>query len=385
MNITCVQEKFKRALFYVERAVAKNPTLPILEYLLVEGTKSGVKLSATNLEIGVVAEVSAKIDTEGKVALPVRLLMNFVQNIPSSETITLVLEEDGVHVECRSGSSVARIKSVDTQDFPIIPQTTDDVILDIDTSVFRSVLPRVLTCVSTNQTRPELTGVNILLEEECLSFAATDVFRLFEQQIPFPKNEQNKQYREFSQNTSSIIVPQHAMAEVQRITGDMSGKIRITISENQIFFSLDTVRLVSRLIDGKYPEYRQIIPREFQTAVLVEKEELVRAVKLASVFSQKNQQEVLLDVQPQSQQLIVSAQSQESGSNKTSVSISASGEAVSVVLNPRFLLDGVATVKSETVALSLNDASAPVVIRSYNKKEDLADESSTYIVMPIKN
>jgi DNA polymerase-3 subunit beta len=165
----------------------------------------------------------------------------------------------------------------------------------------------------------------------------------------------------------------------------MSGKIRITISENQIFFSLDTVRLVSRLIDGKYPEYRQIIPREFQTAVLVEKEELVRAVKLASVFSQKNQQEVLLDVQPQSQQLIVSAQSQESGSNKTSVSISASGEAVSVVLNPRFLLDGVATVKSETVALSLNDASAPVVIRSYNKKEDLADESSTYIVMPIKN
>lgn len=378
MKLICTQENFKKAISATERVVGKQITLPILENILLETEQGMLKVSATNLEIGVVLKIGAKIEKDGKITIPARLIGNFVVNLPPQDTISLKAEDSTLKIA--SGECQAQIKGLDAQEFPIIPEQESDFLFSVSTLDFRNAVSRLLPCVSADNARPELSGINWLFFEKEIHLAATDSFRLSEAIIQI---EKEKNYDIFTGKIQSVIIPAHTLAEVLRIADDETQKIKVSVEESQVFFQIGGVKIVSRLINGKYPEYKHIIPQKFATQVMIPKEDLARAVKIASVFTNSKSGEVSLTIQ--SKKIIIESRSVEAGENKTELAADVRGPEQKIVFNPRYLLDGINSVATNSLDLFLNSGSAPAVIRMVDEKAIKPIESFTYVVMPIKN
>lgn len=378
MKLICTQEKFKKAISSTERVVGKQITLPILENILLETERGMLKVSATNLEIGVVLKIGAKIEREGKITIPARLIGSFVSNLPVGDTISLETKDSTLKI--KSGEYQAQIKGLDAQEFPIIPEFEEEFLFSVSANVLKNAASKVLPCTAVNNARPELTGVNILFYEKEMHLAATDSFRLAEAIIPI---EKEKNYDIFISKIQSVIVPALTLAEVLRIADAETQKIKVAIEESQIFFQIEGVKIVSRLINGKYPEYKHIIPQKFSTQLLISKEELARAVKIASVFTNSKSGEVSFTVQDK--KVVVESQSVETGENKTELAAEVSGPDQKIVFNPRYILDGINSVATNSLDLFINSSSAPAVIRMVDEKNIKPKENFTYVVMPIKN
>jgi DNA polymerase III subunit beta len=378
MKLICTQDNFKKAINNTERVVGKQITLPILENILLETDQGMLRVSATNLEIGVVLKVGAKIEKEGKITIPARLIGNFVANLPSHDTVNLEVKDSTLKIT--SGDYQAQIKGMGAQEFPIIPESEGDFIFSITTTNFKNAVSRLLPCASVDNSRPELTGVNMLFFEKEIHIAATDSFRLAEAIITIDKE---KNYDIFIAKTQSVIIPSQTLVEVLRIADDEEQKIKIAIEEGQIFFQIGGVRIVSRLINGKYPEYKHIIPQKFTTQVLIPKEEFARSVKIASVFTNSKSGEVSITVQ--SKKVVVESRSVEAGENKTELTAQVNGPEQKIVFNPRYILDGINSVSTNSLDLFLNSGSSPAVIRMVDEKTIKPVENFTYVVMPIKN
>lgn len=384
MKLVCTQENFKKAIFDTERVTGKQKTLPILNNILLEAEKGSLKLSATNLEVGVVSKVGSKVETEGKITIPAKVISNFVNNLPVSESVSLEATDETLTIV--SGSYQAKIKGLSAQDFPIIPKMEGEFFFSVPAQILREYIVRILTCVSPNETRPELTGINMLLAERSLILAGTDSFRLGEATVPFVEGETSENYRIFLGKLSSIIVPANTFSELMRVITPTTEKVKFSIEESQIFFEVDSVQIVSRLINGKYPEYKQIIPEKFATRVVLSKEEFARAIKIASVFSgNRTSGEVRLSINAEQGSMAVKSQSQETGENESTLPGDIVGPGQEVVFNPRYLLDGINSVPTNQIAFLLNSGSSPAAFKMIDEEKGTVREEYTYIVMPIKN
>ncbi|MDO8529595.1 MAG: DNA polymerase III subunit beta [bacterium] len=384
MKIICTQDNFKKAIYNTERVIGKQSTLPILENILLETEKGMLRVSATNLEIGVFLKIGAKIEREGKITIPAKLLSNFVNNLPAGDNI--YLEVEGQLLKIKSGNYKANIKGLGAQDFPIIPELESEFLFSVPAKDFKEVIPKLLSCVSLDSTRPELGGVNVLLGEEKIALAATDSFRLLEAEVSL-KKEKNENYSIFISKTNSLIIPASTLSEVFRSIAAETQEIKVAIEENQIFFQADNVRIISRLINGKYPEYKQIIPKEFITKTFINKEELLRAVKMASFFTNSKSGEINFKLDSKNHALDIMAQSEEKGENKAHIDIEIEGTDQEIVFNPRYFIDGINAIASPKVALLINSGSSPAVLRMTQEKNEKTEITSgfTYVVMPIKN
>lgn len=384
MKIICTQENFKKAIYNTERVIGKQSTLPILENILLETEKGMMKFSATNLEIGVFLKIGAKIEKEGKITVPAKLLGNFVNNLPLGDNIQI--EANDQILKIKSGGYKATIKGLGAQDFPIIPEISDDFLFSFNSDDLKEAVPKLLACVSLDGARPELGGINVFFRENKVDMAATDSFRLLEIEIGINK-ENNERFDTFILKTNSIIIPASTLAEVFRVISPETKEIRVAIEENQIFFQIDNVRIVSRLVNGKYPEYKQIIPKDFTTKTIIGKEDFLRAVKIASLFTNSKSGEINLKLDSKEGKISVSAESEEKGENKTEIKAGIEGENQEIILNPRYIIDGINSVSNERLALLANSGSSPVVIRLVQeKKEEMKIINKlTYVVMPIKN
>jgi DNA polymerase-3 subunit beta len=384
MKLVCTQENFKKAIYNTERVIGKQTTLPILENILFETEKGMLRVSATNLEIGVFLRVGAKIEKEGKITIPAKIISNFVNNLPQGENIAI--ETNDQVLKIKSGNSKASIKGLDAQDFPIIPEFNGDFMFSFSGNDLKENLPKILSCVSLDGTRPELGGVNVVLENKEVALAATDSFRLFEVKCPITIKKEDE-FKALLSKTSSIIIPSGTLLEVLRVISQEDQEVEVVVEENQIFFQIDNVRIVSRLINGKYPEYKQIIPREFSTKAIINKEEVLRAVKIGSFFTNSKSGEVNLKIDQKSKDISILAQSEEKGENRTVIKAKIDGPDQEIVFNPRYILDGINAISTPQVAFLANNSSSPVVLRMANEKEGKVeiDEKATYVVMPIKN
>lgn len=382
MKLTCTQENFKKAIYSTERVVGKQITLPILENILLETDSGMLKISATNLEIGVFLKIGAKIEEEGSITVPARLLSNFVNNLPAESAVSLKVVDQTLHIE--SGSSKAQIKGLQSQDFPIIPEMEGEFLFSLPAQEMRDAIPRLAICVSLDSTRPELTGLNVVLQKNEVRLAATDSFRLAEAVISL-KKENEQLYDIFTDKTSSIIVPLNTFSEVFRVIGNETQEIKVGIEESQIFFQVDNVRIVSRLINGKYPEYRQIIPQEFSTKVFLEKDATLRAVKIAGIFTNSKAGEVKFAIDDKSSEVTVASRAEEVGENKTILQAKIEGPAQEAVFNPRYMADGLQAIATPQFVLLMNSGASAAVLRMVQgeKKEEIS--TYTYIIMPIKN
>ena len=374
MKTRVLKESLKQAISVVERATAKTPMLATLGAIALVAGKNTLELSATDLEMGIRYKVLAKTEKEGGVAVPARLFSQLVSVLPEKE-ISLSLE--GGELKIESQEHQTSIKTLALDDFPIIPSLTGtEEATEIETKIFCAGLSQVVSIPGQSQTRPEISGVFISIQKEGIKFVATDSFRLAEKSLNFSKAQNSE---------ASFILPQKTAKELIAIFQDLPGRMKLYISPTQALFDYSTkeeagkfsLQVVSRLIEGEYPHYQDIIPRDFITKVRVLKQELISRIKAAAVFSGK-MQDTKLVVDPKKKGLEISAESSDAGRHSSFLSADVTGERLEVSFNWRFLLDGLSNIKGEEVEIGFGGEDAPVLMRPLDKEQYL------YVVMPVR-
>lgn len=386
MKLICTQANFKKAITNSERIVSKQNTLPILNNIFLEAGKNYLKIAATNLEIGIEIKIGAKVEKEGKITIPARLLNNFSINLSEGENMDIEVIEQNLKI--KNGTTKAIMKGFSAEDFPLIPQKNTEFVLNLGIDQLRDIFSKLLISVAHNEARQELTGVNVVFGEKELFFAATDGFRLSEYILKIGESEVSKaNYGEFREKTKNIIVPINTLTELNRIISNNTedGFVKIFIEEGQIFFEIGEIKLVSRLINGKYPEYKHIMPESYKTKIIGEKRNLQNALKIAGVFVNNKSNEVVLKIDATENKILIDTKSVEVGENSTQINFEAQGESQEIVFNLKYLLEGINVVTSNKVALLANSDSSPVAIREVEESKKEVLEDFTYIIMPIKN
>ena len=367
MNIICLQKNLKQALNITEKIIGRNLTLPILNNLLLFIDRNKLKISSTNLEIGINSWVIGKVKNKGSITIPARLLTDFINNLPN-EKIELKIKDNQLEIKCKKFKS--SLKGLSSDDFPIIPNIIDKPLIKIKGSVLKNGFSQVIDMTSLSESRPEISGVYVKFNKDSIKLAATDSFRLAEKNI-----EINSNYKELK--GQSIIIPQRTIQEISRILGEEEIEVEIVLSNNQILFDLGHTQIISRLIEGQYPDYQQIIPDSFQTELMVDRNELINNIKIASLFSGKIN-DIKIFVNPKKSIIEISAKDVDIGENRSKIGAKIEGREIDVIFNYKYLLDGLNNIFSDKVAIGLNNSSKPVVLRP------VGDNSYTYVVMPIK-
>jgi DNA polymerase-3 subunit beta len=336
-----------------------------------------IKFTATNLEMAINCSVRGKVDEQGEYTIPSKLFYDYVSLLPN-ETVKIEVNGEDVLLQC--GSHKTCIHGLNASEFPLVPHVEGERIFQIPVEELKEALAHVLFSVATNESRPELTGVSFFFfsheGEGRLTLAATDSYRLAEKTIPIVTPVSDP---------FSIIVPSKTLQEVARILSvfkddvELPSTISISLASSQLVFSYGSVELVSRTIEGGYPDYKQIIPTQFQTKAIVDREDFMKAVKTASLFSRLGLFDVTLALDPVVGEISVSANDATRGDNMTKCSANISGVPNTVTVNHRYLLDGLQAISSEQVVFEMIDASNPCLLTPQGEKD-----SYRYIVMPIK-
>lgn len=381
MKVTCTQENLQKAFSFLERVTGRQTNLPILANFLLQPEKGRIKLSATNLEIGVTAYVSAKIEGSGEIVAPAKILHTFIGNLPGSEVVEMNIEGSSIRAE--SGGHSMKVRGFDVKDFPIIPQQKGEAVFSFPAQELKASLQRLVPCVSQSESRIELTGINFLFSDDGVRIAATDSFRLGEQILRVPKELQGAGYDDFISEHPGFILPFLTIQEIIGAVSSETEEVKVAFEENQVFFEISGVRIVSRIINGKYPDYQQILPSEFAYVARVDRREFLRAVKMSGVFASRAGGETTLTLDPRKNEIVVSSRSSDIGENRTVISGDVSGgDPVQAAFNPRYLLDGINVMDTVDVTFKMNTPSSPAGIGAVSG--DGVGDGFTYVVMPIR-
>ena len=374
MRVSCLQENLKRGLSVVSHAVASKSTLPVLSNILLTTEGGRLRLQATNLEVGITCWIGAKVEDEGAVTIPAKLLADFVGNLPN-DAVTMSLDERTQTVHLRCARSEANIKGIEADEFPSIPTVeADEPTVALDRDVFRSAINQVDFAAATDDTRPVLAGVLVKLQGNEVTLSATDGFRLSVKTIELPEPVRVAQ---------EVIIPARALIELSRIIGDSESPVEMTVtpSGGQVLFHTDNIDLVSRLIDGKFPDYQRIIPKQYATRAVMDRSGFLRDAKQASVFasSSANIAKVTLDAGAEwgPGRLTLSANAAEVGDNKSELEGQITGEGGQIALNVKFLQEALGAIDTPQVVFEMQSQAAPGVFRP------VGDESLLIIVMPM--
>jgi DNA polymerase-3 subunit beta len=364
MKLECTKENLKKGLFVVSRVVGTGNPLQVLNNILVKTDEGRIKLSSTNLEIGVNTWVGGKIEEEGALTVPAKLINEYINNLPSekvtlesTDNATLILESENYHTN---------IKGLSHEDFPLIPQVNEEPFAKIDSAELKNAFAETIWASAANETQPEISGIFVAFEQDTIRVAATDRYRLA---------ERTAHLLEPARGIKEVIIPARTVAELYKILSVGRGQAEIYFSESQVLFKFDETELISRLIDGQYPDYRQIIPKGFKTEVEVSREEFIHALRAASLFAPDSNN---VNLEVNSSGITVTAASMASGENTTQIKAKVTGENNAAVFNFRYLLDCLNNLSESSVQFKMiNDASPAAIVPA-------GRDNYTYIVMPIK-
>lgn len=364
MKIICTQENLRTGLSTVSRIITSSNTLPILNNLLLKTENGLLKVSSTNLEISIHTIVRCKVEDPGEVCVPAKIFSDLVNTLPN-RNITLTAGEGVLKVEVEKHS--ASVKTLPSDDFPSIPAVDSGNKITFASSVLKGSLEEVVFAASHNETQPEISGVLIKPAKTGCTFVATDRYRLAERKLSMS-----------APDTGQVIVPLRTSLEIIKSLASGPETVDMVLGENQILFDVGDTQIISRVIDGQYPDYEQIIPNQFGTTVYINRLELLGALKTSSIFSQGSNS-VRLEVDESGSQIIISSGSQDVGESTVAVAAEISGPGVSVLFNHRYILDMLNASSAERMLVKINSDSLPVVFSEDNNSEYL------YLVMPIKN
>jgi DNA polymerase III subunit beta len=363
MKLIVHKERLQRALSFVDRVTSRNATLPILSNILLKTEHGRLNISATNLELGVSSLVGAKIDSDGQIAVPGKVLYDFIRNAPD-ENIAFDLKQNTLHVH--AGSYKTTILCFDAAEYPIIPKIEGGTTHVVSTELFGRLISTTLDSIALSDSRPELSGALLKFEPNSIVMAATDIFRLAEEKVLGNQKESNV-----------VIIPRGTLAELSRILGSVSGDITIRINDNQISFSHDEFDVVSRLIDGRYPDYQKVIPERSTTRVLVQRSELENAAKVAALFSSSISD---IKVECDGKGISMSAKNSSKGEAQAGITANIKGDPFEVSMNYHYFLDGLKIIPTEKVILEYTGKGSPFVMRP-----DAGERNIVYLIMPLRS
>jgi DNA polymerase III subunit beta len=376
VDASCLQENLQRALAQVSRAVATKTTMPILGNVLIAAEGERLKLSATNLEIGITSWIDAGVAEEGALTVDARLLAEFVNTLPVGQNVNLHVDRGKYTLQVQCGRDKAGINGLDPDDFPNFPTVDGDaVVAEVDPRQLKEMISQVEFAAAADDSRPVLAGVLARFEDATLTLAAADGFRLAVRSGPLLAPVPAK---------LDVIVPARAMRELARIIGDRTEPIRLAITPNrsQLLVRVDDTEFLSRLIDGAFPDYRQIVPREFSTTLDVARDGVLNAVRRASYFARDNNDVVRLDIHAGDEEFMpgtveISANAAERGSSQSFVDAAIGGPEMQIAFNARYLSDVLGVLKTPTVMLGLNGPNQAGVVRAAGSEE------YTHVIMPM--
>ncbi len=365
MKITCTKENLKKALALTSRSIGGSSTLPILNNLLLKTGAGQLSISSTNLEIATRVRVGGQIDEQGEITVPAKTMTDFVSSM-SGERVSL--ETQGNDLLIKTDSSESVLKGLPAEDFPLIPEIKPVLTTKMDSLGLADGLSQVAFASAVSETQPELAGILLHFEGKELRLAATDRYRLAERVLFL--DEPVKQ-------PMKVIVPNRAVSELGRILSSEPGLVEIQISENQILFRTGNAELISRLIEGQYVPYQDIVPTTFSTNAIVKTEEFISAIKLSGLFVTDGNN-IDLEVNKEQQKIIIRSASQRFGTNVTHLVAVIEGENNRIVFNYRYILDCLNHINCEKTLLKAINSSSPAMLVPEKK------EGYIYLVMPIK-
>ena len=372
MEIICNTQKLKEVLEYAERVVTRHLTLPILNNFLLKTDKNGLTVSSTNLEIGVSSWFACKIVKEGEITVPAKIFYSIISSL-GSDKVFLEIKKNNI-LNISTDNYKASLKGESAGDFPIIPKLAkkDNVVI-INSEVFTKALSQVVGFVSNSETRPEITGILVYKEKEEkeIKIVATDSFRLGEKSIKVPDSQKDFEF--------SIIIPSKTATEIIRVFSEMEGDLNLIIEKNQICAELNRTEIVSRLIEGNYPDYKKLIPGSFNVEIGIKKDEFLRTIRLVSLFSSRVNDIGLAFNKGKEAKARVYATDADLGENNSEIDIEMTGEDIEIKFNWRYLADGVSGMNSEKIILNFIDEAKPCLIKSPQ------DNTFLYLVMPIRS
>jgi DNA polymerase-3 subunit beta len=374
MKVTVLQENLARGLGTVSKAVSPRSTLPVLANVLIASDEGRLRLSATNLELGITCWIPARIEEEGSTTVPSRTFNDLVSTLPSDQ-VMLKLDVKTQTLNVRGGTSTNDIKCIDAQEFPPLPVPDLDGAVQINSGDFREMIHQVVFAASTDEARPVLMGVLVQVEKDKLTMAAADGFRLsvrkavLSSPVPAPV---------------SAIVPAQALKELARVAGDGEEPIYMVLPKGrgQVVFRVKDVEVVSQLIDGTFPDFNQIIPRSYKSRTLVSTASLLKACKQAEIFAREGSNVARFNIKSaqgelQPSEVEISATSEETGKNETIVEATVDGGGLLIAFNVKFLREALEVIRTPNVALETSAPNAPGVVKPVGEDDYL------HVIMPM--
>jgi DNA polymerase-3 subunit beta len=369
VKLSVMQENLARGLSVVSRAVSSRSTLPVLANVLLKTEDAGLKLTATNLEIGITYWVPGKIESDGATTVPARLLTDLVNSLPSGDRVDLDLQPgDTLHL--KSGRFETNIKGIDADEFPAIQAAGERPTTRIAQNVLRRALAEVTFAAASDEARPILTGVLARFEGDQLTLAAADNYRIAVRTIPVLDAVPD----------TSVVIPARALNELARVLADVDDPVEVVLAggRNQVLFHLEGVDLVSRLIDGQFPNYQQVLPQTHSTRAVLDREELLRAVRPAALIAHESANIVKLQIGGDGEAGITVSANAEVGDHVGAVEATVEGDGTTIAFNARYLADVLTNVDVDQFALELNGPLSPGVFKP------IGDDHYVHVVMPVR-
>lgn len=363
MKVVCTQENLKNGLLTVSRIISNSNTLPILNNVLLKTENGLLTLSATNLELAITTTVRCKIEEEGTVCLPAKTITELVNNLPNINVTVQTTDNEAIIV---AGTYNTKVKTLPSDEFPLIPTVESGQKITLDALVLKQSLDSVMFAASTSETQPEISGVLLAPADSKLKFVATDRYRLAEKVLPSTDVVKK-----------SVIIPHRTVLELSRVLTNQDKQVDLILTDNQLAVTVEHTQMISRLIDGQYPDYQQIIPENFTATVSVSRQELTNALKTSGIFSRATGS-VVMSYGPGSG-LKISAVASEVGESQVELETETTGESGSITLNYRYVLDAITVMTAETIVIKVVNEGSPVIFRAQG------DDSYIYLVMPIKS
>ncbi len=367
MNLVVIREKLKEGLDAVSRAAGENSQLPVLKNVFLEAKKNKLELTATNLELAITYFVLGKVIEEGKTTVSLNLFQNIINTL-QSERINLGVKND--NLEIKTDNYKAKLNCISAEEFPIIPRVKNkNQHIELESGLLKEALSQVVIATQFSEIRPELNTVFFSHKNDSIVFAATDSFRLAEKNIP------EKQFKTTFENGFTCLIPLKTAFELLKILKE-EGSVKIYKDENQILFETQEWECISRLSEGNFPDYKQIIPKKFASEIILDREEFANAVRLTSILSSRVN-EVVLKLHETQKAIEISSTDETAGENDYILSAKINGKFKQLSFNWKYVTDGLKALKTSEIHLGLNEENKPCELRSPN------DPSYFYILMPI--
>lgn len=369
MKLVCTQTDLNAKLALLSRVVPTNPAHPVLANVLLQAEADRVSLSVFDLSLGIRVWLPAEVETPGAITVPARFLHDIISRLPATP---VEITTDELAITLGTGTGCYQMQGIDAEEFPALPELAESEVLTLSSATLLEGLQGTLFASSTDETKQMLTGLHLRIRPDALEFAATDGHRLAVAMVP----------QEVSPAELDVTIPAKALRELERLVGRQEATVNLRMDASQLMFELATPqgeeRLSCRLLEGQYPNYSQLLPKQFMRQMTVDRALFLAAVDRIAVLASRKNNVIRLKLDATNQQLGLAAEAPEFGSGEESLPAQISGDSLEVAFNVKYLSDGLKAMNSSEVQLQLNEATTPAVL------SPLSGRKLTYLIMPIQ-